>query len=240
MSLITHVKIRAFRSSDEPETCQRFIEGHLKVLENIGVKKVTSAKNDWVNNQNSYTIIVESLEEDKVYGGARLQIADGVTPLPLEEATGYMDKNVTEIVKKQMQFGTAELCGLWNSREVAGLGVGAFFATKAGVVIAEQLSLKSIFALCAPITVKFANKVGCTICKDIGNQGTFYYPKLDLVATIVLLNDTEKLTDAEPEVRKSILYLRKNLQSNVTEKVPKRDVHLKIDYDLRIDKLKRS
>jgi len=240
MSLITHVKIRAFRSSDEPETCQRFIEGHLKVLENIGVKKVTSAKNDWVNNQNSYTIIVESLEEDKVYGGARLQIADGLTPLPLEEATGYMDKNVAEIVKKQMQFGTAELCGLWNSREVAGLGVGAFFATKAGVVIAEQLNLRSIFALCAPITVKFANKVGCTICKDIGNQGTFYYPKLDLVATIVLLNDTEKLTDAEPEVRKSILYLRKNLQSNVTEKVPKRDVHLKIDYDLRIDKLKRS
>jgi hypothetical protein len=233
-SEIKAVQIRAFRSIDDPESCDKYIEGHLKVLENIGVKKVTSVNNDWKYNPSSYTIIVESLDNQKVYGGARLQVADGIVPLPLELATGYLDNRVYDIVERLRTQGTSELCGLWNSMEIAGLGIGAFFMTKAGVVIAEQLNIKTIFALCAPITVRFANKVGCILCKEVGNNGTFYYPKLDLIATVVLLNDTFTLLDADPEVRESVFFLRKNLNTILAEKVPRREEMIDIHYKLAL------
>ncbi len=233
-SEIKAVQIRAFRSIDDPESCSKYIEGHIKVLENIGVKKITSVNNDWKDNPSSYTIIVESLDNEKVYGGARLQLADGFIPLPLELATGYLDNRVYEIVERLRPQGTSELCGLWNSIEIAGLGIGAFFMTKAGVVIAEQLNIKTIFALCAPVTVRFANKVGCILCKEVGNNGTFYYPKLDLIATVVLLNDTVTLLDADSAVRDSVFYLRKNLNTVLAEKVPRREEMIDIHYKLAL------
>ncbi len=228
------VRIRAFRSPDDPESSLKFAEGHSRVLDIVGVKKVTSAKHEWMDNPSSFTIVVESMDRSKVYGGARLQVADGKTPLPIEEATGYMDPKIHTIVQDLMKEGTGELCGLWNSREVASMKVGAFFATKAGVVIAEQIGLKSIFALCAPFTVRFANRIGCLIYKDVGNEGTFYYPKLDLLATVVLLKDTTTLDAAHPYEREIIFHLRKHLQTTIVEKVPDKELEVAIEYDLKL------
>lgn len=49
------IKIRAFRAIDDYDACQKFILGHQKVLENIGVKKVTSSKNEWAENPAIFT-----------------------------------------------------------------------------------------------------------------------------------------------------------------------------------------
>jgi hypothetical protein len=234
---IPSVRIRAFRSIDDTDACDRYIEGHKKVLDNIGVKKITSFNNKWKSDINSFTILVESMDSSKVYGGARIQKSDGREPLPIELATGYLDPRIHELVKELHINGTGELCGLWNSMEIAGLGIGAFYMTKAGVVIAEQLNIKSIFALCAPVTVRFANKVGCTICKEVGNNGTFYYPKLDLIATVVLLKDSQKLDSADAEDRESIFHLRNNLNTVVVEKTLRNHVNIEIHYDLKIKPL---
>lgn len=231
---VPKIRLRAFRSTDDPETCIKFIEGHARVLELIGIKKVTSSNHDWMYNPSSFTIVVESLDRSKVYGGARIQAADRKTPLPIEDATGYMDPKIYSIVDNLTTEGTSELCGLWNSREVAGMGVGAFFATKAGVVISEQIGIKSIFALCAPTTVRFANKVGCVIYDEVGNEGTFYYPKLDLLATVVLLKNTETLEDADEYERNSIFELRQNLHTVMLEKIPGRNFEVEIEYDLKL------
>ena len=85
------VRLRAFRAIDDPETCERFIEGHTHVLTSIGVTKVTSSKNEWMLNPAAFVIIVESLDKQKVYGGARVHVAGGSQPLPIEEATVAMD-----------------------------------------------------------------------------------------------------------------------------------------------------
>jgi hypothetical protein len=228
------IRIRAFRATDDPASCQRFIEGHAHVLEVAGVKKVTSAKHDWMYNPASFVIIVENEDGSKVLGGARLQCSGGNQPLPIEEATGEFDARIYDVVREKSILGTSELCGLWNSREVSGLGIGAFFSTRVGVVIAEQLGVQSIFALCAPYTVKFAEKVGCRVLRSIGNNGTFYYPKLDLLATIVLLEDAQEISQADPLEQERIRNLRNQLHQTYVEKSPIRNMEVEIQYDLQL------
>jgi hypothetical protein len=234
------IRIRAFRATDDPYSCERFIEGHAHVLEVAGVKKVTSANHDWMYNPASFVIIVENEAGSKVLGGARLQCCDGKLPLPIEQAAGEFDKRIYDVVREKSMYGTAELCGLWNSREVSGLGIGAFFSTRVGVIIAEQVGVESIFALCAPYTVKFAEKVGCRVLKSIGNNGTFYYPKLDLLATIVLLEDAQTIHLAETAEQARIFDIRKNLKQVYTEISPIRQLEVKIHYELALKNVNQS
>lgn len=234
------VKIRAFRATDDPLACDRFIAGHEHVLEVAGVNKVTSANHAWKFNPACFVILVETLDGAKVLGGARLQCSGGNMALPIEDATGEFDAKIYDYVRELSHEGTAELCGLWNSREVSGLGIGAFFSTRVGVVIAEQVGIKSIFALCAPYTVKFAEKVGCRVLKSIGNNGTFYYPKLDLLATVVLLEDAETLLTADEIERERIFSLRKELNQVHIETSPIRQMQVEIHYDLEIKNADKS
>jgi len=240
VALQTEIRIRAFRATDNPETCHKFIEGHRHVLEHHGIIKVTSSNNEWANNPAVFVIVVESLDGKKLYGGARVHAANGITKLPIEDATGFMDDKIYDIVADCAQYGTGELCGLWNSKEVAGLGIGSLFPSIAAVVIAEQIGLSTMFSLCSPATVRFNQWIGSSILKTVGNDGTFYYPKIDLLATAVFLSDADTLTHAHPREREKMLLLRKNLQSTSMEKSPFKDIFVKVHYDLEVKGTNRS
>jgi hypothetical protein len=229
------VRLRAFRAIDEPETCELFVTGHTQVLTNIGVTKVTSSKNEWAQNPGAFVLIVESLDGKRVYGGARVHVSGGTQPLPIEQATGAMDPKIFEMVREYTPRGTGELCGLWNSREIAGYGIGSIFLTRAAVSISTQIGMESLFALCAPYTVKMAETVGYQIETSIGNNGTFYYPKLDLLATTMMLKDVDTLTHAEPEERTAIFKLREELTIARLECLRKKEI--KIHYELAIPNL---
>ncbi len=231
------VRLRAFRAIDDPKACELFVEGHRYVLTSIGVTKVTSSKNEWTQNPAAFVIIVESLDGDKVYGGARVHVSGGSEPLPIEEATGAIDPSIYDFVWKYAQYGTGEICGLWNSREIAGYGIGSIFLTRAAVAISTQIGLKSLFALCAPYTVKMAEAVGYHIEKSVGNNGTFYYPKLDLVATSMVLEDVATLSSAAEEEREAIFLLRDNLNVVRTEVLRKKVIE--IHYQTQIPNLEQ-
>ncbi len=124
---LPEVRLRAFRAIDDPEACELFVKGHEHVLTSIGVTKVTSSKNEWTTNPAAFVLIVESLDGKKVFGGARVHVAGGSAPLPIESATGTLDSSIFKLVWEYAQHGTGELCGLWNSREIAGYGVGSIF-----------------------------------------------------------------------------------------------------------------
>jgi len=66
------VRIKAFRAINDQAACQRFIDGHKKVLENHGVDKVTSSNNEWAYNPSVFVILVESVDGQKTYGGSRI------------------------------------------------------------------------------------------------------------------------------------------------------------------------
>lgn len=231
------VRLRAFRAVDDLETCKKFAEGHMKVLTNFGITNITSSKDAWMYNPGAFVIIVESLDKQKVFGGARIHVAGGSQPLPIEDATGMMDPRIYDMVLEYGLKGTGEGCGLWNSREIAGYGIGSIFLSRAGVALAPQIGLTSLFALCAPYTVKLAENIGYRIEGSLGNDGTFYYPKLDLLATSMIYKDLIYLQDANEEDRKSILSLRENLQVVRTEVLRKKEIV--IHYDLLIPGLER-
>jgi hypothetical protein len=227
------VKIKAFRSTDQPLLCERFIEGHRRILDAIGIKKVTSSSEEWATNPCSFVILVESSDGSKVLGGARVQAADGKTPLPLEVAAGYMDEKVYNLVKEYMPTGTGEVCGLWNSMEVAGMGIGSIFLIRAALALSEQIGLDSMFALCSPYTTRIAGNYGFLVEKSVGNDGTFYYPKLDLLATIVMQKDNKNLPNASDLETNRIFDLRQNPIQTANELGRKKQL-ITINYDLLI------
>lgn len=231
------VRLRAFRAIDDPVSCQLFLEGHEHVLTSIGVTKVTSSKDEWTRNPAAFVLIVESLDRSKVYGGARIHVAGGSQPLPIEQATGMMDDSVFDLVWQYAQQGTGEGCGLWNSREISGYGIGSIFLTRAAIAIAPQIGINSLFALCAPYTVKLTESVGYQLETSIGNNGTFYYPKLDLVATTMVLKDLANLSTASEENRNAILELRQNQKCTRVEVL--RNKEIEIHYDIKIPNIEK-
>jgi len=229
------VRLRAFRAIDEPETCARFIEGHTHVLTSIGVTKVSYSKNEWTQNPAAFVMVVESMDGSKVYGGARVHVAGGTEPLPIEMATGAMDPGIFDLVWRFAQHGTGELCGLWNSREIAGYGIGSIFLIRTTVAIAYQIGIQSLFALCAPYTIPPGQAVGMELEDTVGVNGTFYYPKLDLVATTMILKDVPTLTKAYEEDKAAIFDIRDNL--NVTRLEILRRKEITIHYQIQIPNL---
>jgi len=229
------VRLRAFRAIDDPETCLLFLQGHERVLTSIGVEKVTSSYDAWMHNPASFVLIVESLDRSKVYGGARVQVANGSTHLPVEEATGALDSKIFEHVYQYALQGTGEVCGLWNSREIAGYGIGSIFLFRAAIAISTQIGLTSLFGLCAPYTLKMAQDMGFEVLEAVGNNGTFYYPKLDLLATAVYMTNLVSMKTATDEDRNAVFKLRENLQIVITEELRKKRVT--IHYDIAIPNL---
>jgi hypothetical protein len=189
----------------------------MKILKNFGITMITSANIEWFMDPLTYVIVAEDTETTKVLGGARVQVAGPQYPLPIEKAVTELDESIHEVVKQYSIEGTAELCGLWNSREVAGLGIGSVFLTRTAVAIAPQIGIKSMFALCAAYTIQMAQKSGYQIATFLGNNGTFYYPKDDLVATAMVLPDVNTLETAHADEKAEILSLRENPTQIKTE-----------------------
>ncbi|MFL0685465.1 hypothetical protein CLV31_11389 [Algoriphagus aquaeductus] len=226
-------KLIAFKAINDPERCAKFIEGHRQVLESIGVKKVTSAKEDWVKNPDVIVVIVESDEDGKVYGGARIHKANREFPLPMVEAIEGLDKSIKDVINKDLDAGTGEVCGLWNSRQITGLGIGAIFMSKACLALTPKLGLNSLYALFAPTTVKLGLMMGYEILTQVGNNGTFYYPKLDLIATAMKLHDAVNLPLTSEEHRESIFKIRENKRLLINEDYRGREV--KLEYTSYIE-----
>ncbi len=232
--MTNEIRIRAFRATEDLETCEKFITGHRKVLEIYGIANISTNTLNWIYNPSIFVIVVESLDKKKLYGGARVQAADGIHPLPIEDATGKMDPKIYDIVKHYSQFGVAELSGLWNSKEVAGFGIGSLFPSRVAVALTKQLGIEVMFSLCSPTTVRFKHWIGGIELESVGNKGTFYYPKLDLIATALYSDDMTNLSLAHPREREKIFYLRNNLQHIAVERSPFKNMNINVHYDLKI------
>lgn len=231
------ISIRAFKAIDNPISCEKYIEGHRKLLESYGVAEIVAPNHNWVQDPGAYVIIVENMITGKTLGGTRIQIRSEMLSLPLEDAVGKMDKKVYDLVNEYDKNGTAEFCGLWNSREVAGMGIGSVFlvragVARAGVVIANELNIQSLFALCASYTLPIAKKAGFIVESSVGDNGTFPYPKDEFKAIVAINKDLKKLSYATDYERKEINDLRKNPIQTKIEKGPRGETT--VLYDLKI------
>jgi len=227
-----HFIFRAFRAVDELETCVRFLEGHVKVLEDYGITNITTNNALWMTNPAIYAIVAESPDGKEIYGGIRVHVADGRTPLPLEAAIGRMDKRVCEIIKSYLDSGTGELCGLWNSKKVAGYGL-SLLLIRAGISIVTKINLNSLFTICADYTMPMVKRVGFTVEDSIGKNGDFVYPNENYIAKVLRKMNAISLDTAEEYDKERIINLRDNPLQTFFELGPKGE--LEIEYKLSIN-----
>ncbi|GAB3663988.1 hypothetical protein GCM10028791_39520 [Echinicola sediminis] len=226
------VRIRAVRAVCDTTTTNKYIDGHFSVLEAYGVTKVTSADRSWVENPNVYLLVVESEDGSKVFGGGRVQLKSEKYPLPLEPAIIEKDTRIIKHMSHFSELEVAELCGVWNSKEIAGYGIGSIFLIRSGVAVASLLGLKCLMGFCSPFTVGNCQKLGFRVIDGLGDNGTFLYPKEGLIATILDIEDLNTLPNAVCEEREKILYLRDNPRHCADETSQKGD--FTIIYDLKI------
>lgn len=232
------LKVRTFRAVEDLESCKLFAEGHANVLRDYGITKLTSSKNDWFYNPDVYVIIVETEDGSEVVGGERIHIVNSQTSLPIENAISIVDKRIFPLVASFADGRiTGELCGLWNSKSIAGRGL-SFFLTKIGVSVAHILGMDSLFVLCAPYTVAMCQNSGFVIETSIGDNGTFIYPKLDLIATALVIKDMGTLGTADPAVRSEIMSFITNPTDRVVEYGQKGATE--VGYNILLPKLEKN
>ncbi|RYE15335.1 MAG: hypothetical protein EOP34_03640 [Rickettsiales bacterium] len=227
------LSIRVFKATDDLLSCDNYVDQHLRVLSSYGITKLSSINTQWKYDPNCYIILFESENKTKIYGGGRIQIKSENINLPIEEAISIVDKNIYSYVKEIGNYKIAEFCGLWNSREVAGYGIGSIILGRIGVAISTQLQLQYLIALCSPATLLNCTRIGFEVITELGNNGTFYYPKEDLIATALVIKDINILDKADPNERKLIFDLREKPIQISLESGPKGS--MLIDYNIKIN-----
>ncbi|MES1181690.1 MAG: hypothetical protein ABUL44_02750, partial [Flavobacterium sp.] len=209
-------------------------KGHENVLLDYGIKKVTSSSTGWFNDPDVFIVMVESASGNELFGGARLHVKNKEHLLPIENAISKLDKRIHNLISPDLAFKTGELCGLWNTKNISGNGLSAMLVrtgvAKAGIFIAEKYSLRSLYTLSAPWTIGMVKKIGFVVEESIGNQGEFAYPKPDLIATVLVLNDILTLKNAIQEEKEDIFNLRENPVQKRIENGPKG--RIEVEYDL--------
>jgi len=169
------------------------------------------------------------MDDLRVLGGGRIQLRSKGFPLPLEEAIAEIDPSIIKYMDQFEDLEVAEYCGLWNSKEVAGYGIGSIYLVKVGVAIASQFNLKKMLALCSPATVRISKKVGYEVIETLGDNGTFYYPKEGLIATLLAIDNINELPTADSIERDFIFRLRNNKVHQTLETGPKGDMMVKFN-----------
>ena len=224
------ISIRAFKATDEPETCHRFLEGHRKVLEEFNLANISSNTPTWMQHANTYVIIGEY--NGQMIGGARMQIADGTIPLPVQDAVAHYDSKINNLVHDKMADGGAsELCGLWNARTLPpNLGI-TLKISRAAVSIANQIQTKNVFAICAGYTLQPAMRMGMQIQKSVGNNGEFIYPNSNFKARVLCM-DGYSLATANAEFRQEMETIRKDKNFITTIQLEQEEVSLAYSLDL--------
>ncbi len=224
------IKFRAFKATEDPDTCQRFLKGHVSVLEDYGITNITTNNNQWMHMDCVYGVVAET-EDGEMVGGIRIQLADGVHPLPVEKAVGYMDPTLYDLVREYIPEGVGELCALWNAKSVAGLGI-SILLTRAGISITNQVTCKTLMGICAGYTLKMFKKVGFVIDNTLGNGGEFVYPNENYIAWVLGILNAKELETAEDYDRERMLSLRYNPVQQFIEQSKIGD--LNVDYNLII------
>lgn len=229
--MITKLKFRAFRAINDYESCTKFRDGHVTVLKDYGITNITTNNDEWMKNPNIYCIVAEN-ETGEVDGGIRIQISDYKNLLPVEKAIGKMDPRIHDIVSElRFKGGVGELCALWNSKRVAGLGI-SILLTRAGISAINQLKFNTLMGICAEYTLKMFQQVGFVVDNSLGLKGEFPYPNPNYIARVLGIMNAATLETAAAYDKERMQNLRDNPVQMTLEKTEKAEIN--IDYNLLI------
>jgi hypothetical protein len=205
---LSEISIRSFRAIDDMDSCMRFREGHLGVLEAFGFK-LTSSTEEWMLDPGTHVIIIESLDRKIIYGGSRLQLLGSKLELPIQSAVGEDISNLDEYLFER-KGPVAELCGLWNSVAVAGLGIGSVYSIRSAIALGGLLGYNEMIALCSAFTYRISHKYGFRLVESLGQGGKVFYEGANQYAHITHQQNIIDLPDSDEIEKLKIVEIRSN------------------------------
>ena len=231
---MTKYKVETYRAVDRPDLNKIFLEEHANVLKDYGVTMITSFKQSWLENPYAHCVVAYD-EKGVMVGGIRVHIKDwNKYPLPMEVAIAKLDEGIYDLVKKYKNQGVGELCGLWNSKSVQGVGI-SFMLTRAAVSIVNQLKFDILMGICAEYSLPMFKNVGFEIDTSLQNNGEFPYPTDEYITRVVGILKSSTLETANDYDREKILGLR-NKPIQIREEEGKKG-KFKADYNLIVNVL---
>jgi hypothetical protein len=231
LSEVKEVRLRLTKAIDDQVTVKKYIKGHEDVLLHNGVK-LSEGYDYWKSLESVYLLVAESIDGELCYGGARLHIWNGIEPLPLQTFLSPIEPLVFEKIDDfaKSSGGVVEIAGLWNSRLVAGLGLGSEHIIRTSIAVTSYLEPKSVFTFCSPFVSRFADEFGFSPFSSLGVNGRFPFPDERWMSTINYLPDKEDLSKAKVEESVKISNIRK--QRKFISEFNDRGRNLIIHFDL--------
>jgi hypothetical protein len=198
---VKEVHLRVLRSSEDLALSRKMVEGHKRVLKAYGINKISSFNSDWIGRDDVVLIAAMSADGERVLAGTRLQSGPEPEGFPLYKAVGEMDENISPWLKSIIPEGTIELNGMWNSIELAGMGLGVEWMVQSAMASMSMLDLRNLLALTSPVTRKMRDRMGWKIHDEFGDEGYFKYPTEKLRASIEHFTFPDDLPKSVPEVK---------------------------------------
>jgi len=228
------IRVKVSRASEAVGNCIRSAEVHAEVLQRYDIGNITSAKDGWWRNDQTYVVSLEETKTGEPLGGVRLQRWGNGVPLPIESALAGVDRYVHAWVASFANAGVGELCGLWCSPRLKGFGIGGLL-TKMGLSLGPELKTRTILGLCD--TRNVATNVGFGFARDpsLATEGSFEYPRPGLVAHVLRVSDSRRLEGAVASHRADVeSYRRSPVGVEILEAGGQ---YVELERDLRIGSL---
>ena len=185
------------------------------MLEAYGIKNLSSFRTDWFRRDDVLVIAVLTPDGERVLAGARLQPGLVVNDFPLHQAVGHMDPKVGAFLEGIIPEKAYELNALWNSIELAGMGLGSSFDSSVhggASLVGGQTPRRTHLT----VTRRWRGKHGWKLRSDLGNEGYFVYPKESLRATVEHFVHPDFETSVDPNVQALMSSIRERPEDVTT------------------------
>ena len=223
------VNIVAFRAVDDYKACLSYMHGHRKVLAVHGFTHFLSNEESWMFNPDTIVAMVWDKDMKTPLGGARFERRTKGNLLSFERVLMKDEPEVVKHVNRRVRGGTGEVCGLWNSKDVAGWNT-SILLVRAVLVTLYQAGHNSTFAFNARYTNRIPMRLGFERLKIIGTNGYVPYPDDRFLAAIWRYECKKGLSRAyqyEAETMKKLIAEPK-------QQIIEKDIYnnLDVSYDL--------
>lgn len=208
---VAEVRLRVIKATEDPLAVDKYIKGHEEVLLNNGVS-LSKGYDYWRELDSVYLLVAESLDSEVCYGGARLHVWNGEDPLPMQLFLSNLEPRIFIELDQfaQRNEGIVEIGGLWNSRLVAGLGLGSEHLIRTSIAATAFIPVKNVFTFCSPFVSRFADDFGFKAYETLGQNGKFPFPDDRWMSTINYMEDKMELNSAKQEEKEKIFDIRTN------------------------------
>ncbi len=219
------------RACDDYSLCEKFVSGHRQLLA-VNDVDLGPIDTSWFNSPKVYLLIVRRSNSSEILGGAKLVIFDGEGNLPLLKLLNEDYPELLGLLKEYGAKGLVEISGLWNSRSVAGLGLGSEQLIRTSIAISGLLNIQTVITFCSPFVTRFAELYGFTPLAMFGDNGSIPFPDNRWMSTINILEDPHIMSRANLTERELIFELRST--PNQTREFHSRGKSITIKFELQL------